>query len=125
MFGLGTRYHAHWFVPVFGEYLVNFGLFVGGNIMYTYVTDVYLERADVALVVINGLKNLTAFGFVYSVTPWNTHSGYGIAFGGLAIISFFGHLPMLFLYLKGATIRAWQAEKFVNGGQAVHGKAFN
>ena len=116
MFGLGTRYHAHWFVPLFGEYLVNFGLFVGGNIMYTYVTDVCLERADVALVAINGLKNLAAFGFVYSVTPWNTHSGYGVAFGGLAIISFFGHLPRLFLYFKGAAVRTWQAKKFVNGG---------
>ncbi len=88
------------------------------------MADVYLERADAALVVLNGLKNLSAFGLVYAVTPWNVASGYSVSFGCLAVILFVFHLPMLLLYYKGQAIREWQAAKFATGRQADHGKGF-
>lgn len=125
MFGAVTQYEKHWIAALIGQAMVNFGSIVAGNITYTYLADVYMERADAALVVINGLKNLSAFGLVYSATPWNTGSGYAISFGGLAIILFAFHTPMLVLYYSGQAIREWQAEKFTTGRRADHGKGFN
>jgi hypothetical protein len=112
MFGTVVEYRKHWIAALIGQFMVNFGAIVAGNITYTYVTDIYMERADAALVVLNGLKNLTAFGLVYAATPWNTTSGYAVSFGGLAIILFFFHAPMLLLFCKGPAMRKWQADKF-------------
>lgn len=125
MFGCATQYHSHWVVPLVGEFLMAFGSIVAGNVVYTYIADTYLERADTALVVLNALKNLTAFGLVYAVTPWNTHSGYAVSFGSLGVILFVFHLPMLVLYLKGPSIRAWQWEHLKSSRAGVHGEGFN
>lgn len=112
LFGTATKSHLHWMVPLFAEFMVNFSAVVAGNITYTYMADIYLEHADTALVMLNALKNLTAFGLVYAVTPWNSHSGYAVAFGCLAAILFFAHLPLLLLYLRGANMQRWEARKF-------------
>lgn len=125
MFGCATEYHAHWIIPLVGEFLMAFGSIVAGNVTYTYIADTYLERADTALVMLNGLKNLSAFGLVYAVTPWNTYSGYAVAFGGLAVILFVFHLPMVILWWKGATIRAWQQNKWQSAKAGVHGEGFH
>lgn len=115
LFGTATQGHLHWISPLVAEFMMNFSAVVAGNITYTYMADVYLEHADTALVMLNALKNLTAFGLVYAVTPWNTHSGYAVAFGCLAVILFFAHLPLLLLYFKGANMRLWEARKFHTG----------
>jgi hypothetical protein len=125
IFGTVVEYKKHWIAALIGQFMVNFGAIVAGNITYTYVTDIYMERADAALVVLNGLKNLTAFGLVYAATPWNTTSGYAVSFGGLAVILFFFHAPMLLLFCKGPAMRKWQAGKFATGRIAGHGKALN
>ncbi len=124
LFGCGTQYHVHWMLPLVGEFLMAFGSIVAGNITYTYVADTYLERADAALVILNGLKNLSAFGLVYAVTPWNTHSGYATAFGCLAVVLFTFHLPMAILYYKGYAIRSWQNRKMQSAQTGIHGAAF-
>jgi hypothetical protein len=100
------------------------GACIGGNIIYTYMADVYLERADTALVVLNGLKNWSAFGIVYAVTPWNTHSGYAVSFGCLAVILFVFHAPMFVLWKWGEKIRKWQAGKFTSAKENEHGATF-
>jgi hypothetical protein len=102
-----------------------FGSIVAGNVTYTYIADTYLERADTALVILNGLKNLTAFGLVYAVVPWNTNSGYAVAFGCLGVILFAFHAPMLLLYYKGSSIRAWQRGKWESARAGAHGEGFN
>ncbi|KAL6251955.1 hypothetical protein RBB50_002165 [Rhinocladiella similis] len=124
MFGCATEYHAHWVIPLIGEFLMAFGSIVAGNVTYTYIADTYLERADTALVMLNGLKNLSAFGLVYAVTPWNTYSGYAISFGGLAVILFAFHLPIVILWWKGAAIRQWQQVRWHSATVAVHGEGF-
>ncbi|KAK7897451.1 hypothetical protein LTR67_005340 [Exophiala xenobiotica] len=125
MFGCATQSRTHWIVPLFGELLMSFTIVVDGNIMYAYLVDTYLERADTALVLLNGLKNLSAFALVYSTNPWNTSSGYAISFGCLAVIVFVCHLPMLLLYVKGRSIREWQLSKFVSARSKAHGEGFN
>lgn len=47
----------------------------------TYVSDCYLPIAADALLLINGLKNVVAFGFLYGVVPWVTKVGYVDSFG--------------------------------------------
>lgn len=125
MFGCGTQYNVHWMLPIFGEFLMGFASIISGNITYTYIADAYLERADASLVILNGLKNLSAFGLVYAVNPWNMHSGYATAFGGLAVILFAFHVPMAILYYKGEAIRAWQVRKFASAQTGEHGAAFD
>lgn len=125
MFGCATQYHTHWVIPLIGEFLMAFGSIVAGNVTYTYIADVYLERADTALVMLNGLKNLSAFGLVYSLTPWNTHSGYAVAFGCLAVILFCFHIPMLILWMRGSKIRKWQSAAWESARTGHHGEGFN
>lgn len=47
----------------------------------TYVSDCYLPVNADALELVNGLKNIVAFGFLYGVLPWVTEAGYINAFG--------------------------------------------
>lgn len=125
MFGCATEFGAHWILPLLGELLMSFTIVVCGNIMYAYLVDTYVERADTALVLLNGLKNLSAFVLVYAVNPWNTTSGYAVSFGCLAVIVFVCHLPMLLLYVRGGSIRAWQLRKFASARSKAHGEGFN
>lgn len=50
----------------------------------TYVSDCYLPVNADALELVNGLKNIVAFGFLYGVVPWVTETGYINAFGAQA-----------------------------------------
>lgn len=50
----------------------------------TYVSDCYLPVNADALELVNGLKNIVAFGFLYGVVPWVTETGYVNAFGAQA-----------------------------------------
>lgn len=81
--------------------MVAVGLTAVPIITMTYVSDCYLPVAPDALLLINGLKNVVAFGFLYGVVPWISEDGYVDAFGtqagvyvaivALAIpLSFFG-----------------------------------
>lgn len=47
----------------------------------TYVSDSYLPINADALLLVNGLKNVVAFGFLYGVVPWVSEAGYIDAFG--------------------------------------------
>lgn len=47
----------------------------------TYVSDCYLPVAPDALLLVNGLKNVVAFGFLYGVVPWVDSAGYVNVFG--------------------------------------------
>jgi len=70
------------------------------------VIDSYYPVAFEALLLVNGLKNMFAFGFSYGVIPWLTRSGFQAAFGEMAGIQtgvmLFAILP---LNLYGKQIR--------------------
>ena len=82
-----------------------------------------MGRADSALVMLNGLKNIAGFGITYAIVSWNA-GGYAISFGTLAAILAASHLPLLLLYYKGEAIRAWTAKKFESGRIVDHGTTF-
>jgi hypothetical protein len=49
-----------------------------------YVSDCALPVNSDALLLVNGIKNIVAFGFLYGVVPWVTEAGYVNAFGTMA-----------------------------------------
>ena len=84
----------------------------------------YLARGDATLVVVNGFKNVAAFGISYAIIPWNTSAGYAVPFGVLAAIIAVAHMLMAALWWKGKTIRAWTARKYDDAKETHHGEAF-
>lgn len=46
-----------------------------------FSSDCYYPVAPDALLLVNGLKNIVAFGFLYGVVPWVTKVGYIDSFG--------------------------------------------
>ena len=46
-----------------------------------YVSDSLLPINADALLLVNGLKNIVAFGFLYGVVPWVEKVGYAACFG--------------------------------------------
>jgi hypothetical protein len=76
LFGFGVQKHLSWGVLFVAYGCINVGLTGVANIGMTYVMDSYYPVAADALLMINGLKNVVAFGFTDAVIPWITASGY-------------------------------------------------
>lgn len=76
MFGFGAERYLHWAVLFVGYGLINVSLTGVANIGMTYVMDSYYPVAAEALLLINGLKNIAAFGFLKGLVPWLSVSGY-------------------------------------------------
>lgn len=69
------------------------------------VIDSYYPVAFEALLLVNGLKNMFAFGFSYGVIPWVTRSGFQTAFGEMVAIQTGVMLLAIPLFLYGKQIR--------------------
>ena len=76
MFGFGAQEKLHWAVGFVGYGFIATGLSGTANIGMIYVMDSYYPVAAEALLLINGLKNVIAFGFLHGVVPWVTEDGY-------------------------------------------------
>ncbi len=101
-----------------------FSFAVSANVAQTYLVDVYLARADAALVIVNGFKPWASFGLSYALVPWNTASGYAIPFGVLAVIAFSAYIPLAIFWWKGVQIRAWTEKIWKDARPTHHGDAF-
>ena len=76
MFGFGAQKQMHWTVGFVGYGFICVGLTGAASIAMTYVLDSYYPIAAEALLLVNGLKNVVAFGFVHGIIPWTTTAGY-------------------------------------------------
>lgn len=76
-----------------------------------YVSDCALPVNSDALLLVNGLKNVVAFGFLYGVVPWVEDAGYVNAFGTMAGI-FVGVVGLggIALVMYGARVRHSSAQ---------------
>ena len=74
--GFGLERKLHWAVIYVGFGCVSVGLTAVANIGMTYVMDSYFAVAAECLLLINGVKNVIAFGFVYAAVPWVQDQGY-------------------------------------------------
>lgn len=81
LFGYGIAETLSWPAPFIGYGLVSVGLTAAPTITMAYVSDTLLPVAPDALLLVNGLKNVVAFGIIYGVVPWVTTSGYVNVFG--------------------------------------------
>ncbi|EMC97788.1 hypothetical protein BAUCODRAFT_31791 [Baudoinia panamericana UAMH 10762] len=80
-FGYGVAKTLHWTSLFFGYGMVAVGLTAVPVATMTYVSDCYLPVNADALLLVNGLKNIVAFGFLYGVVPWVMEVGYADSFG--------------------------------------------
>ncbi|KAK5112425.1 hypothetical protein LTR85_011534 [Meristemomyces frigidus] len=80
-FGYGVADSLNWTSLFFGYGMVALGLTAVPVATITYVSDSYLPVNADALLLVNGLKNIVAFGFLYGVLPWVTEAGYVKVYG--------------------------------------------
>ena len=76
MFGYAAQNQLHWAIGYVGYGFISIGITGTANIGMIYVMDSYYPVAAECLLLINFLKNVIAFGFLYGVVPWITESGY-------------------------------------------------
>lgn len=77
MFGIGAQKRLHWIVLFIGYGMINV-LPATASIAMTYIMDSYFEIAVEGLLVVNGVKNIVAFGFSYGFIPWSAKVGYTV-----------------------------------------------
>lgn len=66
----------HWAVIFTAYGLMSVGLTGSASITMTYVCDCYFPVSAECLEMINGIKNIVAFGLVHGVVPWVDNMGY-------------------------------------------------
>lgn len=76
LFGFAVGDQMHWAVIFVAYGLVSVGLTSSASIALTYVCDSYFPVAAECLEMINGLKNVVAFGFIHAAVPWAENQGY-------------------------------------------------
>ncbi|KAF2839092.1 MFS general substrate transporter [Patellaria atrata CBS 101060] len=105
LFGYGVENTMHWTTMFFGYGMISFGLTAVPTATLTYVSDCYFPVAPDALLLVNGLKNIVAFGFLHGVVPWVTNVGYIDCFGTQAGVYTAVIILAIPLYMFGANIR--------------------
>ncbi|KAK3329927.1 major facilitator superfamily domain-containing protein [Apodospora peruviana] len=110
LFGYGVEKTLHWTSLFFGYGMVSFALTAVPTITMAYVSDCVLPVNSDALMLVNGSKNIVAFGFLYGIVPWVEEMGYIDCFGMqagifVAIIA----IGMALMILFGGRIRHRQA----------------
>ncbi|OQV09744.1 hypothetical protein CLAIMM_13833 [Cladophialophora immunda] len=112
LFGAGLEEKWSWpglFVS-FG--LISVTLTATSSICMTYVLDAYYPAAAEALLLVNALKNIIAFGFIYAVSPWVSKVGFKAALGEMAAI-FFGITALGYVLMAfGKPIRHYTSTKW-------------
>ena len=76
MIGFACEQKLHWAVIYVGFGFLSVGLTGTANIGMTYVMDSCFAIAPECLLLVNGLKNVVAFGFAYGAIPWSESQGY-------------------------------------------------
>ncbi|PSN63239.1 MFS general substrate transporter [Corynespora cassiicola Philippines] len=106
LFGYGVERTLHWVALFFGYGMISVALTATPTITMAYVSDCALPVNADALLLVNGLKNIVAFGFLYGIIPWVEEAGYVDCFGTQAGI-FVGVVGIgaVLLILYGAKLR--------------------
>ncbi|GAB1310609.1 MFS general substrate transporter [Madurella fahalii] len=110
LFGYGVERTLHWTSLFFGYGMVSFALTAVPTITMAYVSDCVLPVNSDALMLVNGSKNIVAFGFLYGIVPWVEQVGFIDCFGAQAgiYVAVIG-LGMALLIPFGERIRHVQA----------------
>jgi Major Facilitator Superfamily len=105
IFGMCFYHSTVWVGPVAGMFFINFAIACGPNVALTYVVDAYLPWAGEAMVTVNALKNLVAFGMSYGAIPWLQSAGWDKMWGAACGISAAVMISSLPVYFFGKSAR--------------------
>jgi hypothetical protein len=84
LFGYGVQNALSWVSLFFAYGMISVALTAIPTITLAYASDCALPVNSDVMLLINGLKNIVAFGFLYGVVPWVADVGYVNAFGTMA-----------------------------------------
>ncbi|RMZ72263.1 MFS transporter [Pyrenophora seminiperda CCB06] len=84
LFGYGVQNALSWVSLFFGYGMVSVALTALPTITMAYLSDCALPVNSDVLLLVNGLKNIVAWGFLYGVIPWVDSVGYASSFGTMA-----------------------------------------
>ena len=76
LFGFAVQRQMSWEVIYVAYGFISVGLTGIASISMTYVMDSHFPVAPECLEMVNGLKNIVAFGFIYATIPWTEGQGY-------------------------------------------------
>ena len=85
MFAYQAQDHLHWIIGYIGMAFQGVGLAGTSSIAMLYTIDSHYPIAQEALLVVNALKNVIAFGFLIVIVPWIQSAGYTTVSVGLAL----------------------------------------
>ncbi|KAK7513254.1 major facilitator superfamily domain-containing protein [Phyllosticta citriasiana] len=105
LWGYGVERAWHWIALFWGYGLISVGLTAATAPTMAYVSECYFPVQMDALLLVNGFKNIVAFGFLYGVVPWVDNMGYIDCFGTQAGIYVAFLLLGVPLYFYGERIR--------------------
>ncbi|KAK8176246.1 major facilitator superfamily domain-containing protein [Phyllosticta citribraziliensis] len=105
LWGYGVERSWHWVALFWGYGLISVGLTAATAPTMVYVSECYFPVQMDALLLVNGFKNIVAFGFLYGVVPWVENVGYIDCFGTQAGIYVALLLLGVPLYFYGERIR--------------------
>ncbi|KAK8154929.1 major facilitator superfamily domain-containing protein [Phyllosticta citrichinensis] len=105
LWGYGVERAWHWVALFWGYGLISVGLTAATAPTMVYVSECYFPVQMDALLLVNGFKNIVAFGFLYGVVPWVENVGYIDCFGTQAGIYVALLLLGVPLYFYGERIR--------------------
>ncbi|KAA8614739.1 ProP Permease of the major facilitator superfamily [Pyrenophora tritici-repentis] len=111
LFGYGVQDALSWVSLFFGYGMISVALTAIPTVTLAYLSDCALPVNSDVLLLVNGLKNIVAFGFLYGVIPWVDSVGYTSSFGTLAgIFAGIVGVGAVFLIMYGATVRHVSAQ---------------
>ena len=111
VFGYGVQKSLSWVSLFFGYGMMSVSLTAVPTITMAYVSDSALPFNSDVLLLVNGLKNIVAFGFLYGVVPWVDDVGYVHSFGTMAgIFAGIVGIGAVLLILCGARTRHASAQ---------------
>jgi hypothetical protein len=111
VFGYGVQKALSWVSLFFGYGMMSVSLTAVPTITMAYVSDCQFAVNSDVLLLVNGLKNIVAFGFLYGVVPWVDEAGYVDSFGTMAgIFAGIVGIGAVLLILAGARVRHASAQ---------------
>jgi hypothetical protein len=111
VFGYGVQNALSWVSLFFGYGMISFALTAIPTITIAYVSDCAFPVNSDVLLLVNGLKNMVAFGFLYGVIPWVEEAGYVQAFGTMAgIFAGIVGIGAVLMVMYGANVRHTSAQ---------------
>ncbi|KAH3987379.1 hypothetical protein HBH64_018070 [Parastagonospora nodorum] len=84
LFGYGVDETLGWVSLFFGYGMISVALTAIPTVTLAYVSDCALAVNSDAFLLVSGLKNIVAFGFLFGIIPWAEEAGFVEIFGTMA-----------------------------------------